>query len=116
MYWIRTIHGAVFPLRHGLRALDTNRLGNRSKNSIVCAYEDVAIDQRLEALRQVVGRGDRARLLREIGAQKFFELADIPIYRLLGEAAVNPRFIAESVFPGVITGFSLSLSTIKLAR
>jgi hypothetical protein len=85
--------------------LDTNRLANRSKDSIVYAYEDAAIDERLEALGKVVDRGERARLLREIGDQKFFEFTDIPIYWLFAEAAVNPKYIAEYVFPGIITGF-----------
>jgi peptide/nickel transport system substrate-binding protein len=114
MYRTKTIHGALFPLRHGLRALDTNRLANRSKDSIVYAYEDAAIDERLEALGQVVDRGERARLLREIGDQKFFEFTDIPIYWLFAEAAVNPKYIAEYVFPGIITGFFTHLEYIKL--
>jgi ABC-type transport system substrate-binding protein len=116
MYRTKTIHGALFPLRHGLRALDTNRLVNRSKDSIVYGYEDAAIEQRLEELGKVVDRGERARLLREIGDQKFFEFADIPIYWLFAEAAVNPKYIAEYVFPGVITGFFTHLEYIKLAR
>jgi hypothetical protein len=104
-----------FPLRHGSRALDTNRLANRSKESIVYAYEDAAIDERLETLGKVVDRGERARLLREIGDQKFFEFADIPIYWLFAEATVNPKYIAEYVFPGIITGFFTHLEYIKLA-
>jgi hypothetical protein len=95
--------------------LDTNRLTNRSKDSIVYAYEDAGIDERLEALGKVVDRGERARLLREIGDQKFFEFTDIPIYWLFAEAAVNPKYIAEYVFPGVITGFFTHLEYVKLA-
>jgi peptide/nickel transport system substrate-binding protein len=115
MYRTKTIHGALFPLRHGLRALDTNRLVNRSKESIVYGYEDAAIDQRLEDLGKVVDRGERARLLREIGDQKFFEFTDMPICWLFAEAAVNPKYIAEYVFPGVITGFFTHLEYVKLA-
>jgi ABC-type transport system substrate-binding protein len=115
MYRTKTIHGALFPLRHGLRALDTNRLVNRSKDSIVYAYEDAVIDERLEALGKVVDRDERARLLREIGDQKYFEFTDIPIYWLFAEAAVNPKYIAEYVFPGTITGFFTHLEYVKLA-
>jgi peptide/nickel transport system substrate-binding protein len=115
MYRTKTIHGAIFPLRHGLRALDTNRLAYKSKDSIVYAYEDAAIDQRLEELGRVVDPATRARLLREIGDVKFNEFAAIPLFWLFAEAAINPKFIAEYVFPGVITGYYTHLEYIKLA-
>jgi hypothetical protein len=36
MYRIKTIHGALFPLRNSFRGLDINRLVYKSKHSIVC--------------------------------------------------------------------------------
>jgi hypothetical protein len=42
--------------------LDTNRPAIRSKESIVYAYEDAAIDERLETLGKVADRGERACL------------------------------------------------------
>jgi ABC-type transport system substrate-binding protein len=115
LYRTKAIHGALFPLRHGLRALDTNRLANRSKDSIVYAYEHPAIDQRLEALGTTVNREERARLLREIGDHKFAEFADIPLFWLFAAVAVNPKVIAEYVFPGTITGYYTHLEYVKLA-
>ncbi len=116
LYRTKTMHGALFPLRHALRALDTNRLVNKSQDSVVYAYEDPAIDQRLAELGRVVAPVDRARLLREIGDQKFQEFANIPLFWLFAEAAVNPKYIAEYVFPGVITGFFTHLEYVKLAQ
>jgi hypothetical protein len=84
------------------------------KDSIVYAYEDPAIDQRLEELGRVVDPAARARLLREIGDVKFNEFSDIPLFWLFAEAAINPKFIAEYVFPGVITGYYTHLEYIKL--
>ncbi len=74
------------------------------------------IDERLEALGKVVDTAERARLLREIGDHKFTEFADMPLFWLFAEAAVNPKYIAEYTFPGTITGFFTHLEYVKLAR
>jgi peptide/nickel transport system substrate-binding protein len=111
----KTIHGAVFPTRHGLRALDIIRLAHKAKDSTAYFYEHPFIEKRLEALGKVVERGERAQLLREIGDHKFTEFAEIPLFWLFAEAAVNPKYIAEYVFPGVITGYFTHLEYIKLA-
>jgi ABC-type transport system substrate-binding protein len=116
MYRTKTIHGALFPLRHGVRALDVTRLGYKSKESIVYAYENAFIDQQLEALGKVVEATERSRILREIGDLRFNEFSDIPLFWLFAEAAVNPKFIAEYVFPGIITGYYTHLEYVKLAR
>src|SRR5262244_3452590 len=111
----KTIHGAVFPVRHGLRALDLIRLANKAKDSTAYFYEHPFIEERLEALGKVMEPAERARLLREIGDHKFTEFADIPMFWLFAEATVNPKYVAEYVFPGVITGYFTHLEYIKLA-
>jgi hypothetical protein len=58
---------------------------------------------------------ERARLLREIGDHKFSEVAEMPLFWLFAEAAVNPRIIEEYMFPGSIAGFYTHLEYIKLA-
>jgi hypothetical protein len=58
---------------------------------------------------------ERARLLREIGDQKFNEFAEMPLFWLFAEAVINPKLIAEYVFPGVITGYYTHLEYIKLS-
>ena len=69
-----------------------------------------------EALGKVVDPGERARLLREIGDYKFNEFAEMPMFWLFAEAVVNPKYVAEYVFPGVITGFFTHLEYVKLAQ
>ena len=54
-------------------------------------------------------------MLREIGDHKFTEFAEIPLFWLFAEAAVNPKYIAEYVFPGVITGSFTHLEYVKPA-
>ena len=114
-YRTKAIHGAIWPLRHALRALDAIRLFNKAKESTVYAYEHPLIEERLEALSKTVDPGERARLLREIGDHKFAEFAEIPMFWLFAEATVNPKYIAEYVFPGVITGYFTHLEYVKLA-
>jgi ABC-type transport system substrate-binding protein len=109
----QTILGAVFPTRHGLRTLDVIRLAH-SKDGIGHFYEHPFIEERLDALGQAVEATERARLLRDIGDHKFTEFAEMPLFWLFAEATVNPRYIAEYVFPGVITGYYTHLEYVKL--
>jgi ABC-type transport system substrate-binding protein len=114
-YRTKTIHGAVWALRGSPNALNNVRIFNKAEGSVVYAYEHPFIEERLEALGQVVNPGERARLLREIGDHKFNEFAAIPMFWLHAEAGVNPKYIAEYTFPGSITGFFTHLEYIKLA-
>ena len=47
---------------------------------------------------------------------KFSEFAEMPMFWLFAEAVVNPKYVAEYVFPGVITGFFTHLEYVKLAQ
>ncbi len=114
-YRTKAMHGAIFPARNALRALDTLRIIN-AKDSVVHGYEHPFIEERNAALAQVVDPKERTRLLREIGDHKFAEFAEMPLFWLYAEAAANPKYIAEYVFPGVITGFFTHLEYIKLAQ
>jgi len=115
LYRTKSIHGALFPSRHAAQALEVARNVHKSKDSVGYWYEHPLIDERLEALTTVVDSAERARLLREIGDHKFNEFAEIPLFWLDAEAAVNPKYIAEYTFPGVITGFFTHLEYIRLA-
>ena len=53
------------------------------------------------------------RRVRPEGA-KFTAFAEMPMFWLFAEATVNPKYIAEYVFPGVITGYFTHLEYIKL--
>ena len=44
-----------------------------------------------------------------------FEFVEMPLFWPFAEAAVNPRYIAEYVVPGVITGYYTHLEYIRLA-
>jgi ABC-type transport system substrate-binding protein len=114
LFRTKTIHGAVFPGRHGLNSLETIRILNKAKDSVVYSYEHPYIEQRIAELGQVLAPAQRARMLQEIGDHKFTEFAEMPMFWLFAEAAVNPKYIAEYVFPGVITGYFTHLEYVKL--
>ncbi len=115
LYRTKSIHGALFPSRHAARALEVARNVHKAKDSVGYWYEHPFIEERLEALSTAVDSVERTRLLREIGDHKFNEFAEIPLFWLYAEAAVNPKYIAEYTFPGVITGYFSHLEYIKLA-
>jgi ABC-type transport system substrate-binding protein len=115
LFRTKTIHGAVFPTRHGLNSLETIRILNKAKDSVVYSYEHPYIEQRIAELGQVLAPAERARRLQEIGDHKFTEFAEMPLFWLFAEAAVNPKYVAEYVFPGVITGYFTHLEYVKLA-
>jgi len=115
LYRTKSIHGALFPSRHAAQALEIARNVHKSKDSVGYWYEHPFIDERLEALGKVVEPAERARLLQEIGDHKFTEFAEIPLFWLFAEATVNPKYIVEYTFPGVITGYFTHLEYVKLA-
>ncbi|MBM3222418.1 MAG: ABC transporter substrate-binding protein [Candidatus Tectomicrobia bacterium] len=115
-YRTKTIHGALWPGRNAIRALETARIINKAKDSVVYAYEHPYIEERHESLNKVVDKAERARLLQEIGNHEFTEFASIPLFFLYADAAVNPKYVAEYTFPGVITGFFTHLEYVKLVQ
>jgi len=114
-YRTKQIHGALWGLRRSPNALDTIRIFNVSKNGVVYSYEHPFIDQVMGELGHVVDPNERARLLRSIGDHKFNEFAELPLAALFADATINPKYIAEYTFPGIITGFYTHLEYIKLA-
>ena len=116
LYRTKSIHGALFATRHSARALEVARNVHKAKDSVGYWYEHPFIEERIQALNTVVDMTERTRLLREIGDHKFNEFAEMPLFWLYADATVNPKYIAEYTFPGVITGYFTHLEYIKLAR
>ena len=114
-YRTKSIHGALFPSRHAAQALEVSRNVHKSKDSTGYWYEHPVLDERLDTLTTVVDIAEQARLLREIGDHKIQEFAEIPMFWLYADAAVNPKYIAEYTFPGIITGYFTHLEYVKLA-
>ena len=115
LYRTKSIHGGLFPTRHAARALEVARNVHKSKDAMGYWYEHPFIDGNLDALSTTVDLAERTRLLREIGEHKFNEFAEIPLFWLYAEMVVNPKYIAEYTFPGVITGFFTHLEYVKPA-
>lgn len=115
-YRTKSMHGNVWSLRGNPNALNLLRIFNKARDSTVYAYEHPYIEEHFEALNKVVDVAERARLLREIGEHKFTEFADMPMFWLHAEAGVNPKAVAEYIFPGSITGFYTHLEYVKLVQ
>jgi hypothetical protein len=54
--------------------------------------------------------------LREAGDIRFFDYQDIPLVWLSGELMVNPKVVAEYVWPGITPGLVSHLEYVKAAR
>jgi ABC-type transport system substrate-binding protein len=116
LYTTKAIQGSIYGLRRAPNALDTLRIFNAAKNSVVYSYEHPTIEQKWDELNKTVPLADRGRILREIGDQKFNEFAEMPMFWLYADAAVNPKYVSEYVFPGNITGFYTHLEYVKLVQ
>jgi peptide/nickel transport system substrate-binding protein len=116
LYTTKTIPGAMYPLRHGLNTLDKIRLFNLVKGCVACSYEHPFIEEKWAELGKTVDPAKRAQLLRIMGDHIFNEFTDIPMFWLFGDAAINPKFISEYVFTGIITGYYTHLEYIKLVQ
>jgi peptide/nickel transport system substrate-binding protein len=116
LYTTKTISGGMYPLRHGLNTRDKLRLFDLSKGCVACAYEHPFIEEKWAELGKTVEPAKRAQLLREMGDHTFNEFADIPMFWLFGDATINPKFISDYVFTGIITGYYTHLEYIKLAQ
>lgn len=115
LYRTKAIHGAVWGLRGRALPPDAIRIINRSQDGVIYAYEHPFIDGKLQELGRELEPAQRGRILRELGDHKFYEFAELPLFWLYAEAAVNPRVIKEYTFPGTIPGFYTHLEYIKLA-
>ncbi|MBM3226913.1 MAG: ABC transporter substrate-binding protein, partial [Candidatus Tectomicrobia bacterium] len=114
-YRTKAIHGAIWGLRGSPNALNLLRVFNRAKDSTVYAYDHPFIEEKFAELDKTADPKERANLLRQIGDHKFFEFAEMPLFWLFADAAVNPKVIAEYTFPGSITGFFTHLEYVTLA-
>jgi hypothetical protein len=88
---------------------------NIDKGGVVHSYEPPFIQDKWDELGKTVDPAKRSQLLREIGDHNFNEFPDIPLFWLFADATINPKFISEYVFTGIITGYYTHLEYIKLA-
>jgi ABC-type transport system substrate-binding protein len=115
-YRKREMQGAAW-LQTGGRILviDYIRVYNKSVNGVAHVFEDAYIEERMDQLGVTVDKEERARLLREIGDHKFAEFAEIPMFWLFTEVAVNPTVVENYAFTGTVTGIYSHLEFIELA-
>jgi ABC-type transport system substrate-binding protein len=114
LYRTKSIHGALFATRHSARALEVARNVHKAKDSVGYWYEHPFMRSGWQpsALRWTQRRG-RACCVRSGTISSTSLLRS----RCSGctRRSVNPKYIAEYTFPGVITGYFTHLEYVKLA-
>jgi peptide/nickel transport system substrate-binding protein len=93
--WIRTAHFSKGPNHH---------------------YEHEFIEKTYDALTKAVQPAERQKLARAIADHLFEEYADIPMFWFANEVVVNPKIVAEWVYPGLAAGRSTHFDRIKPAN
>ncbi|MBM3925876.1 MAG: ABC transporter substrate-binding protein [SAR202 cluster bacterium] len=115
-YRKREMKGAAWAQSGGrILVIDYLKIYNKTANSVAHVYEDAYIDERLTRLDSVIDKSERSKLLKEIGEHKFAQFAEIPMYWLFTEVAVNPKVIGNYSFTGTVTGIYSHLEFIELA-
>jgi ABC-type transport system substrate-binding protein len=106
----------IWPNIIGLRPTEEwLRIANYSKGT-VHHFENEFIDQRYLQLTQTVDPAERERLAREIGDHLFEEFADMPLILLYNEVVVNPKVVAEWLYPGTGAGRSTHFHLLKAVK
>ena len=81
----------------------------------VHGFQDPRIDAFSSELDRTVDNGERSRILREVGDIIFYEHGIIQMFGLNAEIVVNPKYIANYVFPGLMSGYYTHLEYIEVA-
>ncbi len=90
------------------------RISYTSKG-LVHHFEDEFIEKKYLALTQAIAPQERDRLAREIGDHLFEEFADIPMGVFANEVMVNPKVVAEWLYPGAGAGRTTHFHMLKAA-
>jgi peptide/nickel transport system substrate-binding protein len=64
-------------------------------------FEDEFIEKHYLTLAQTVNPEERQRLARAIGDHLYEEFADIPLFWFANEVIVNPKVVADWIYPGI---------------
>lgn len=95
----------------------TTRLFHSSgKEGVAFSYEHEVIDTNYAQFIKSAEPVPRDRLLQAVGNHKFNEYAEIPIAWVKTEVMINPKVVAEYVYPGIIFGAVTHLEYLKAGR
>jgi peptide/nickel transport system substrate-binding protein len=106
----------IWPNIIGLRPTEEWIRTAHSSKGTVHHFVDEFIEKRYLELTQTVDTQERQRLAREIGDHLFESFADIPLFSIFNEVAVNPHVVAEWTYPGPGAGRTTHFHLLKAAR
>jgi peptide/nickel transport system substrate-binding protein len=111
-YRAQTIGTAIWPVR-GAAPTTSYVEAYLLTKSTAHAFQLPELDKLWEEFNRTVERGQRAAILRQMGDIVYDEFGVLQMFALTSEIVGNPKFIAEYVFPGNISGFFTHLEYIK---
>ena len=79
----------------------------------VHSFADPFIDSKIDELNMTVEKGERTRIMREVGDFCFDNICTLPMFDVAPDIAINPKYISSYVFPGFISGFYTHLEYIE---
>jgi peptide/nickel transport system substrate-binding protein len=116
MFRSKTIHCCVWPNIITWRPVeDWIRVSYYSK-APNHHFENELIDKHYVALTQSVNPEERQRIARTVGDHLFQEFPDIPLFWFYNEVVVNPKAVADWVYPGIGAGRSTHFHLLKAAK
>ena len=79
-------------------------------------YENKLIDEKYQQVVNSADKAEQERLLREIGDIKFNDYAEAPLAWLPGQVVVNPKVVAEYIFPGKVDAVFTHFEYVRATR
>jgi peptide/nickel transport system substrate-binding protein len=89
---------------------------DKAKGGVVNVFNHSFMDERWGKFQQSVDPAERTRLLTEIGDFILDEYTIVPLFWIPIEATVNPKVVAEYLFPGPFFGNQTHWELVKAAK
>ena len=114
LYRTKQFQGHAAPFRTVRRPIQEQvRIFNATEAGVVHQYESDSLQANWEELTETLDAGERDRLIRAIGDEKFDNFEGVPLLWIFFQLAIDPDVIAEYKFPGTAASNFSHLETIR---
>lgn len=112
----KTAHDFIWPNLISIRPIQEWIRVSYYSQGTAHHYEDEFIDKKYLELTQTTDPETRDRLAREVGDHLFAQFPDIPLFWLFNEIVVDPKVVAEWIYPGTGGGRTTHFHLLKAAK
>jgi ABC-type transport system substrate-binding protein len=112
----RALQGHLAVFLGGYRDVEFTWSSRWSTNGGASSYESIQTWELYDELIKTITPEGRHSVTKELGDHLFYEYAEIPIINLKATAVINPKVVAEYVFPGNIREIHSHLEYVKAAN